>query len=66
MGHNSAKNQPDKVNDLEQRLTALWLGVKRNVIDDAIDQWIRHRATEGYFEYSVWLGLVKALLTVTN
>jgi len=43
------------VNELKQRLTDVWDGVKRKVIDNAIDQWHRHlhayiHATGEHFE----------------
>ena len=48
------------VNELRERLVAVWAGLQQNVIDDAIDQWCRRlrayvRARGGHFEYLLWL-----------
>jgi len=42
------------VNELRERLVAIWAGLQQNVIDDAIDQWRRRlracvRARGGHF-----------------
>jgi len=46
------------VEELKWRLVAIWADMEQSVIDDAIDQWLKHlhaciRARGGHFEHAL-------------
>jgi len=56
----STRKKVKDVNELRERLVAVWAGLQQSVIDDAVDQWRRRlracvRARGGHFEYLSWL-----------
>ena len=49
----------NNVDELKQRLIAVWDGMQQNVIDSAVDEWRKRlracvRAEGRHFEHSLW------------